>query len=71
MTIGGTLKNLRGEKALQEVADSLGITKQALFNYETDQRIPRDEIKIKIAEYYNRSVQELFFAQNSNKTLRK
>ena len=66
MTTGEKLRELRGKKTLQEVADSVDITKQALYNYETDQRVPRDEIKIKLANYYNRSVQEIFFAIKSN-----
>nr|DAZ75624.1 MAG TPA: repressor protein C2 [Caudoviricetes sp.] len=29
--------------------------------YENGERIPRDGIKLKIAEYYQKSVQEIFF----------
>jgi putative transcriptional regulator len=31
--------------------------------YENGQRIPRDEIKMKISQYYGQSVQEIFFEQ--------
>lgn len=61
MSTGTKLKALRGKKTQQQVADDLGITKSALAMYERDERIPRDEIKIKIASYYNESVQFLFF----------
>ena len=29
--------------------------------YETGKRIPRDEIKIKLADYYQKTVQQIFF----------
>ena len=61
MSTGTKLKALRGKKTQQQVADDLGITKSALAMYERDERIPRDEIKVKIASYYNESVQFLFF----------
>lgn len=57
------LVNLRGEKSQQEVADAVGITKQALWNYENGRRIPRDKVKIALANYYQVPVQDLFFAE--------
>lgn len=62
MSIGDKLKRLRGSDSLEEVAKNLNLTKQAIFNYENNIRVPRDEIKVRIAEYYNVSVQELFFS---------
>lgn len=61
-TIGQHLRELRGERSQAEVAQALGISKMALSSYELDKRIPRDSIKIKIAEFYNISVQEIFFS---------
>ena len=52
MSTGAKLKELRGIKTQQEVADEIGITKSALAMYERDERIPRDEVKIRIAEYF-------------------
>ena len=52
---------LRGGKTQSEVASAIGITPSALANYEAGIRIPRDEKKIKIANYYQVSVQEIFF----------
>ena len=46
----------------QEAAANIGITKSALAMYERDERIPRDEIKIRIADYYGESVQSIFFS---------
>lgn len=59
--IGNILSELRGEKTLKEVAREVGISISALTMYENGHRIPRDEIKIKLARYYNKSVEEIFF----------
>ncbi len=59
--IGRRLVELRGIKTGDEVSKALGISRSALCMYETGERIPRDPIKIKIANYYNKTVQELFF----------
>ena len=62
LTIGEKLKMLRGKKSQKEVAKDLKITQSALGNYETDLRVPRDEVKIRIANYYGVSVEEIFFS---------
>lgn len=49
------------KKSREEVASAIGISTSALAMYENAMRIPRDETKIKIAKYYGRSVQEIFF----------
>ena len=61
MSIGEKLKKLRGGKKSKDVAKAIGITISALSNYENDYRIPRDETKRKIAKYYKKSVEEIFF----------
>lgn len=63
MSVGMKLKALRGDKTQRKVAADLGITKSALAMYERDERVPRDEIKVRIAEYYGESVQSLFYAK--------
>lgn len=54
---------LRGERSREEVAKACGISISALAMYEQGERIPRDDIKIKIASYYNRTVDFIFFAK--------
>lgn len=61
MTIGEKLKKLRGLKKLKDVATDLKVTTSALSNYENDYRVPRDETKRKIAKYYKKTVDEIFF----------
>jgi putative transcriptional regulator len=66
--IAEKLVQLRGEKSREEVALSVGISVSALQMYENGQRVPRDEIKIKLANYYNVTVQALFFENKSHET---
>lgn len=63
--IGELLTKLREErnKSRQEVAEAIGVSLSAITMYELGQRIPRDEVKKKIAEYYNKSVQSIFFTE--------
>lgn len=60
-TVGERLRKLRGSRSQQAVADAIGISQTALSAYENDERIPRDPVKKRIAEYYNRSVGFIFF----------
>lgn len=60
--IAKTLIQLRGAKRREEVAAALGVSLSALAMYETGERIPRDEIKIALANYYNKSVSDIFFS---------
>lgn len=60
--IAETLISLRGDKSREEVAKSLEISVSTLQMYENGQRIPKDEIKIRIAAYYKKTVGEIFFS---------
>lgn len=57
------LRELRGGKTQEEIAKDIGITKSAWAMYERGERIPRDEVKVKIAKYFGRTIEELFFAK--------
>ncbi len=52
---------LRGDKPREEVAEALNISVSALQMYENGQRVPRDDIKLRISSFYGKSVQEIFF----------
>ena len=49
------LRELKG-KSQQEVCSILNIEQSTLANYENDKRVPKIDILIKLAEYYNVSV---------------
>jgi putative transcriptional regulator len=61
--IAEILVTLRGNRSREEVAKALGISVSALQMYENAQRVPKDEIKLKIANYYGVSVESIFFSQ--------
>lgn len=52
---------LRGKRTREEVAKAVGISLSAMAMYENGYRIPRDETKIKLANYYGVSVEQIFF----------
>lgn len=62
--IGKKLIKLRGNRTQEEVAKANGMSLSAIGMYERGERIPRDEIKIKLANYYNTTVQDIFFTES-------
>ncbi len=60
--IGAKIRALRGAESQQALADKLKISKSALAMYERGERIPRDEIKVRIARHFNESLESIFFA---------
>ena len=60
---GKRLAQLRGTKSQAEVAKSIGIATSTLGMYETEQRIPRDSVKVALANFYGTTVQEIFFKE--------
>jgi len=61
--IGQKLRALRGTSDAKSVAEALEISTSALFMYERSERIPRDQVKKRIANYFGKSVEEIFFAE--------
>ncbi len=62
MNIGEKLVALREGRSQKEVAEAVNISQSALSMYEKNERVPRDEIKVRISNYYGVSVQELFYS---------
>lgn len=64
--LGKRIKSERERKGLSqiELAKLLNISNTTLSQYETGQRIPSDEIKIKLAEIFNCSVDYLLGLTN-------
>ena len=59
---GEKLRKLRGNRTVEEVANAIGVSRSAIVMYESEERIPRDEIKMRLALYYKKTVQYIFFA---------
>ena len=55
------MKELRDDRSMAEVAQALGISRQAYWKYEAGEIVPSDEMKVKIAQYFQVSVSMLFF----------
>lgn len=55
------LREKRGRRSRAEVASAVGISVSALAMYELGLRVPRDDVKVRLAKYYKTSVQRLFF----------
>lgn len=60
-SVAQKLIRLRGDKSREEVAKKIGVSVSAISMYENGERIPRDDIKIRIADFYNTTVQDIFF----------
>ena len=67
--VGERLRELRGEKSREEVAIAIGVTAQAISNYEIGIRTPSDDIKCKLADFFGKTVQEIFFDPQVNESL--
>ena len=61
--IAANLKELRKRKGVTqaEIARALGVPATTYNAWETGQNIPRDDMKVAIAEYYGRTVGFIFF----------
>lgn len=60
-TTGMILRKLRGDRTQEEIAAILGITKSSWASMNGMKEFPRDEVKIRIANFFGKTVQELFY----------
>lgn len=62
-TIGEKMIELRNNLNItqRELAKAVGISVASIAMYEINERVPRDEVKKKIANFFKVTVQELFF----------
>ena len=59
--IGKKLISLRNGRSSNTIANELRISPSALRMYEAGLRVPRDDIKIRIAKFYGENVEDIFF----------
>jgi len=64
-SVGDRIKRLRGKLTQKEFADSLGVTSQAVINYECHGRIPSRSILNKISNVYSVSVDWILYGQSA------
>ena len=58
---GQILRDLRGDKTREEVSVATGIGISSLAMYESGERNPRDEVKQILANYYGKTVADIFY----------
>ena len=61
--IGQRLIKLRGNRTQEEIARAVGSSVSAIGMYERGERIPRDEVKLAIAKYFDTTVQAIFYVE--------
>lgn len=61
--IGERLKKLRGSRTLAEVAPIFGVSEVTVSLWERGERMPNDDRKVMIANYYKKSVNSIFFKE--------
>ena len=66
--IGNRLRNLRGDKTVEAVAKELDLSPSTWSMYENGERIPRDNIKLRIAQHFHKPIHLLFFTDNTHRT---
>ena len=59
--IGENLKRARGTRSCEEIAKRADISVSAVRMYESGERIPRDEVKIRLSRVLGVSLVELFY----------
>lgn len=60
---GKKLIALRGAKTREEVAGACEVSLSAITHYELGYRIPKDEVKQRLAKYYGVNVGWLFYGE--------
>ncbi len=45
----------------RQLAERIGVSASAIAMYEADERVPRDEVKVRLAHFFDTTVQSLFF----------
>jgi putative transcriptional regulator len=64
MKLGNNLRRCRfdnNEMSQQDLADALGVTRQTIFSIEKGKFIPSTLLAIKIAKFFNKKVEDVFY----------
>lgn len=62
---GERLRKLRDIRTRTGVAAAVGCSVSAMASYEAGERVPRDEIKCRIADYYGVSVESIWYRREA------
>lgn len=69
MDIGKNIRNLRLQKNIpqRDLAQIIGVSKSTMSNYERNYSTPDPDILVKLADYFNVSIDYLFDYEDSHK----
>lgn len=59
---------LRGDRSQKEIAEEIGIPVSTYAMIESGHRFPRKELQLKLARYFEVTVDELFFGENDHES---
>ena len=59
--VGIKLRTLRGDLPKESVAKAVGVSESAIGMYECGRRVPRDDVKVKLARFFGKSIEYIFF----------
>lgn len=61
MSYSEKIRELRGKETQESVADAIGVSVSSYRKYENGERKPSDDIKVKLAKHFGKTVQYIFF----------
>lgn len=64
MKLGNRVRRCRfdhDEMSQQELADAIGVTRQTIFSIEKGKFVPSALLALKIARFFNKTFEEVFF----------
>ena len=64
MKLGNNIRRCRfdnDEMSQQDLADEVGVTRQTIFSVEKGKFVPSTLLSLKIAKFFNKSVEDIFF----------
>ena len=64
MKLGNNIRRCRFDKnetSQQELANAVGVTRQTIFSIEKSKFVPSALLALKIARFFNKSFEEVFF----------
>ena len=70
MELGNNLRRCRFNKhetTQQALAEAIGVTRQTILSIEKGKFIPSTLLALKIANFFNTTVEEIFFIKEENK----
>jgi putative transcriptional regulator len=64
MKLGNNLRRCRfehGEISQEDLADAVGVTRQSIHSIEKGKFVPSTLLALKLAKFFNKSLEEIFF----------